>query len=57
MKYVEMFQQNANKSFFVCVINTHNIIALFHKKFISHDPPQRIYPNLARTCKNQFYEN
>ena len=34
-----------------------NIIPLFHKKIISHDLLQKIYPNLARTCKNKFYEN
>ena len=40
----------------VCVTNTQNIIPLFHKKVISHDPLQKIHPNLARTCKNK-YEN
>ena len=34
-----------------------NIILLYHKKIISHDPLQNIYPNLAGTCKNKFYEN
>ena len=34
-----------------------NIIPLFHKKVISHDPLQQTYPNLGRTCKNKFYEN
>ena len=55
-----MFQQNANnanKVFFVCVTNSRNIIPLFHKKVISHDPLQKIYPNLARTCKNKFHDN
>ena len=52
-----MFQQNANKWFFVCVTNSRNIIFLFHKKVISHDLLQKIYPNLARTCINKFYEN
>ena len=52
-----MFQQNANKLFFVCVTNSRNIIPLFHKKVISHDPLQKVYPNFARTCKNKFYEN
>ena len=33
------------------------ILYLFHKKVISHDPLQKMYPNLARTCKNKFYEN
>ena len=50
-----MFQQNANKLLFVCVTNSRNTLPLFHKKVISHDPLQKIYPNLARTCK--FYEN
>ena len=27
------------------------------KKFISHDTLQNIDPNMARTCKNKFYEN
>ena len=40
---------------FVCVTNSPNIIPLFLKKFISCDPSQNIYPNLARTCKNKFY--
>ena len=52
-----MFQQNANKLFFVCVTNSRNIIPLFHKKVIYHDSLQNIYPSLARTCKNKFYEN
>ena len=52
-----MFQQNANKWFFVCVKNSRNIIPPFHKKVISNDPPQNIYPNLTRTGKNKFYEN
>ena len=52
-----MFQQNANKWFFVCVTNSRNIIPLFHKKVISHDSLQSIYPNMARPCKNKFYEN
>ena len=49
--------QNANKCFFACVTNSRNIIPLFHKKVITHDPLQKIYPNLGRTCKNKFYEN
>ena len=52
-----MFQQNANKEFFVGVTNSRNIIPPFQKKVISHDPLQKNYPNLARTCKNKFYEN
>ena len=52
-----MFQQNANELFFVCVANSRNIIPLFHRKVISHDPLQKNYPNLARTYKNKFYEN
>ena len=43
--------------FFVCVTNSQNIILIFHKKVISHDLLQKSYPNLARTCKNKFYEN
>ena len=50
-----MFQQNAKKLFFVCFTNSQNTLPLFHKKVISHDPLQKIYPNLARTCR--FYEN
>ena len=46
-----MIQQKANKWFFVYVTNTWNIIPLFGKKVISHKP------NVARTCKNKFYEN
>ena len=42
---------------FVCVPNSRNIIPLFHKKVISHDPLPKIYPNLVRTRKNKFYEN
>ena len=30
---------------------------LYHKRVISHDPLQKIYPNLARTCENKFCEN
>ena len=52
-----MFLQNANKCFFVCATNSRNIILLFPKKVISHDPLQKLYANLARTCKNKFYEN
>ena len=53
-----MFQQNANKCFFVCVTNSGSIIPLFHKNVISHDPLQKICSNLARpTCKNKLYEN
>ena len=37
----------------LCVTNSRNIIPLFHKKV----PLQKIYPNLARRCKNKFYEN
>ena len=54
-----MFQQNANnanKVFFACVANSRNIIPLFYKKVISHDPLQKNYTNLARTCKNKFHE-
>ena len=53
VRYV-MFQQNANKQFFVCVTNSQNIIPL-PQKVISHDPLQKNYPTLARTCKNKFY--
>ena len=52
-----MFQQNSNKLFFVCVTNSRNIIPVFHKKVIFHDRLEKNYPNLARTCKNKFYEN
>ena len=52
-----MLQQNANKLFFACVTNSRNIISLFHKTVIYHDPLQKNYTNLARTCKNKFYEN
>ena len=52
-----MFQQNADKLFFVCVTNTQNIIPLFYKKIRSHNPLQKIYPNSPRTCKNKLYEN
>ena len=52
-----MFLQNAIKCFFVCATNSRNIILLFPKKVISHDPLQKLYANLARTCKNKFYEN
>ena len=51
-----MFQQNASKKFFACVTNSRNIIPLFHKKARSRDPLEKIYPNLARTCKNKLYE-
>ena len=37
-----MFQQNANKLFFICVTNSQNIIPLFHKKFISLHPLQEM---------------
>ena len=57
MRYVAIFQQNANKWFFVCVTNPRNIISIFHKKVLAHDPLQKIYSNLARTSKNKFYEN
>ena len=52
-----MFQQNAIKWFFVCVTDFGNIKPLFHEAITSHDPLQKIYPNLARTCKNKFYDN
>ena len=52
-----MFQQNTNKWFFVYVTNSRNIIHVFPKKIISHNPLQKVYPNFARTCKNKFYEN
>ena len=42
---------------FLYVTNSTNIIPLFHKKVISHEPLEKIYPNLARTCKNEFYDN
>ena len=42
---------------FVCVTNSRNIIPLLQKKVISHDRLQKIYPNLASTCKSKFYEN
>ena len=56
MRYVVMFQQNSNKRSFARVINSRNIIDIFHKKVLSHDPLQKGYPNLAKTCKNKFYE-
>ena len=37
-----MFQQNANKLFFICVTNSQNIIPLFHKELVSHDPLQKM---------------
>ena len=49
-----MFQQNGNEWFLVCVTDSRNIIPLFHKKFISHDPLQKIYPNLAKQMKINF---
>ena len=52
-----MFQQNANEGSFVCVTNSESNLHLFHKKVISQDPLQKIYPNLARTYKNIFHEN
>ena len=52
-----MFQQNANEGFFAGATYSRNIIPFFHKKVISHDPLQKIYPNLARACKNEFHEN
>ena len=52
-----MFQQNGNKWIFVCVLISQNIIPLFHKKVTFYDPLQKSYPNLAKTCKNKFYEN
>ena len=52
-----MFQQNADKWFFVCDTNSRNFIPLFHKQIISQGRLQKIYRNLARTCKNKFYEN
>ena len=52
-----MFQQNANKWFFVWVTNSRNVIPHIHKKVISQEPLQKHYPNFARTCKNKFYEN
>ena len=42
---------------FACATNSRTIIPLLHRKVISHDPIQRIYPNLAKTGKNKFYEN
>ena len=42
---------------FLYITSSHNIIPLFNKKVISHDPLLKFYPNLARTCKNKFYEN
>ena len=45
------------RNFFVCVTNSGDIIPLFHKKAISHDPLRKIYQNLAETCKNKFYQN
>ena len=52
-----MFQQNADKWFFVCVTNSRNIIPLFHVKIMPNDSLQMIDLNLARTCKNKFCEN
>ena len=52
-----MFQQNANKWFFVCVANSRNVRHLFLKKVISYDTLPKIYPNLARTYKNKFHGN
>ena len=40
-----------------CVPDSRNVMPLFHKKVTSHDPLQKIYPNLARMCKNKYYEN
>ena len=57
VRYVAIFQQNANKYFFVSVTNSRHITPLFHKNVISHDPQQKNYPTLAQTCKNKFYEN
>ena len=53
---VAMFQENANKWFFVCVTNSGNI-PLFHEKVISQDLLQKDYPNLSRTCKTKLYVN
>ena len=52
-----MFQKNANERSFVCVTNSESNLHLFHKKVISQDPLQQIYPNLARTYKKIFHEN
>ena len=52
-----MFQQSAYKWFFEGANNSLNFIPIFHKKVISQDPLQKIYPNVARTCKTKFYEN
>ena len=57
VRYIVMFQQNANQWSFVCVTNSENNLPLFHKEVISQDPLQKIYPNLARTYENIFYEN
>ena len=39
------------------LINSQNIIPRLHKKVMSQDPLQKIYPTLAKTCKNKFHEN
>ena len=49
-----MFQQNANKWFFVCVTNSRNIVPLFHKKVISHDPLQKLYQIWPERVKINF---
>ena len=51
-----MLQQDAN-NFLLCVTNSQNIMPFFNRKVISHDPLQKNFPNLARMCKNKFYEN
>ena len=43
--------------FFVFVTISRNTAPLFHKKAITQDPLQKIYPNMARMCKNKFLEN
>ena len=47
---------NKIQKIFVCVNYSRNIIPIYHKSHMSW-LSWKIYPNLARMCKNKFYEN